>query len=316
MISENVQQPVVVGEAIVGRFPDGSEVVGGSALNVARAAQSFGARPLLVTRVGADDEGQRVVATLHELGLDTRGVQRDPELPTGQVVVRSARSVVEGEGPAAHLRIDPAQAAEVAADGAVGMIYHSTYLARDPTAWQRLHALRVNLAVPVLLDLDGVGGWIGDRVQSALLGSRWIKVPERDLDRLCRAVRQSPGESVRDSARLVLEACAVELVLVTRECGGAVAVSRDRIATVPPPVEQQAGTRPGVRRAGRGGDAGQSGDGEDGSFVGLHGGQGRRPTLRRAVEHRSERRAAEWLEADSRQPLTAPANRLRLGRLG
>ena len=56
MIAESVQQPVVVGEAIVGRFPDGSEVVGGSALNVARAAQSFGVRPLLVTRVGADDE--------------------------------------------------------------------------------------------------------------------------------------------------------------------------------------------------------------------------------------------------------------------
>lgn len=81
---------VCVGEALFDRLPDG-EVLGGAPVNVAvhanRMLQPLGGRAEIITRVGQDDAGERLVRRLEAHGLGTQFVQRDSSAPTGAVDV-------------------------------------------------------------------------------------------------------------------------------------------------------------------------------------------------------------------------------------
>lgn len=76
----------VFGETLVDEFPDRS-VLGGAPFNVAYHLKQLGIEPVLVTRVGRDESGDRLWNAMRSAGMDTRGVQRDPVLPTGRVRV-------------------------------------------------------------------------------------------------------------------------------------------------------------------------------------------------------------------------------------
>ena len=60
---------------------------GGKGANQAVAAARLGGRVSMVGRVGADPFGDALVDQLVDAGLDTRGVTRDPALPTGSALI-------------------------------------------------------------------------------------------------------------------------------------------------------------------------------------------------------------------------------------
>jgi len=64
----------------------------GCSFNVAFHLRAFGASPLLVTRIGRDADGRRLVAAMRRRGLDVRGVQRDGRRSTARVVVGPERT--------------------------------------------------------------------------------------------------------------------------------------------------------------------------------------------------------------------------------
>ena len=77
----------IFGEVLFDHFPDGRRVLGGAPFNVAWHLQAFGLRPLVITRVGADDDGAQVLQAMEAWGMDTTGVQVDEVNPTGSVRV-------------------------------------------------------------------------------------------------------------------------------------------------------------------------------------------------------------------------------------
>lgn len=87
MTSSN-QAPVVVGlgELLWDVFPDGKRS-GGAPANFAFQTGQLGCHGVLVTRVGADSEGDELLDTLKDKHLDLSVVQRDAERPTGWVSV-------------------------------------------------------------------------------------------------------------------------------------------------------------------------------------------------------------------------------------
>ena len=76
-------RPLIFGEVLFDRFPDGSEVLGGAPFNVAWNLCGLGRAPLLMSRVGEDERGDRILGAMREFGMDCGGIQRDPEHPTG-----------------------------------------------------------------------------------------------------------------------------------------------------------------------------------------------------------------------------------------
>jgi fructokinase len=81
--------------------------VAGSPLHVAVHLRALGWQSLLLTRVGNDPDGRRVLALLAERDVDASLVQVDPRLPTGQVTVelRGTDPYFTIHGPAAWDRL-------------------------------------------------------------------------------------------------------------------------------------------------------------------------------------------------------------------
>ena len=67
----------IFGEVLFDHFPDGKRVLGGAPFNVAWHLQAFGLAPHFISRVGADAEGEAVLAAMRDWGMDTQGVQID-----------------------------------------------------------------------------------------------------------------------------------------------------------------------------------------------------------------------------------------------
>ncbi|MGD8910729.1 MAG: PfkB family carbohydrate kinase, partial [Chromatiales bacterium] len=77
----------VFGEVLFDCFPGGEKILGGAPFNVAWNLCAFGQRPWFVSRVGEDDEGRTIRQAMASWGMDTGGVQSDPQHATGQVQV-------------------------------------------------------------------------------------------------------------------------------------------------------------------------------------------------------------------------------------
>ncbi|HEY4110838.1 carbohydrate kinase [Puia sp.] len=91
--------PVVCfGEILWDVLPD-SVVPGGAPMNVAYHLRKLGIRPALITRVGLDNYGKRLIQLMERQDISTDFFQMDFELDTGKV------SLTHGEGEEVHYDI-------------------------------------------------------------------------------------------------------------------------------------------------------------------------------------------------------------------
>lgn len=99
---------LLFGEVLVDCFPD-REVPGGAPLNVAHhlrgLGEGAGVVPVLITRIGKDGYGRRLLEAIHAAGLSIDGVQLDCLHPTGEVRVE-----LEADGKGHRFEITPDQA--------------------------------------------------------------------------------------------------------------------------------------------------------------------------------------------------------------
>lgn len=217
-------RPVLFGEVLFDRFPDGSAVLGGAPFNVAWHLQGFGLAPLLVSRVGEDEAGERVRTAMREWGMDTSALQADPEHPTGAVEV----TLQQGQ-PRFHIL--PAQAYDHVAEAPVraalagvraALLYHGTLVLRGAASRALLEALRGLLRAPVFVDVNLRDPWWRHEDLPPLLSrARWAKVNEDELGRIAAG---GPAQgSLEARGRALLAARGLELLVVTRGGEGAVA---------------------------------------------------------------------------------------------
>ena len=219
-------RPVIFGEVLFDRFPDGSEVLGGAPFNVAWHLQGLGGSPLLVTRVGEDAAGRRVLEAMARWGMDTTGVQVDPERPTGRVEVS-----LEGGEPrfdilpgVAYDRIDEAAAQRAAgAAGPCALLYHGSLAVRETPSREALAALRRATGAPRFVDVNlRPPWWEREGVAGLLRGAAWIKLNAEELERL-----HGPGDPAtsaealrrRAGARAVILTLGAEGALLAHEGG-------------------------------------------------------------------------------------------------
>lgn len=215
-------RPILFGEVLFDRFPDGAEVLGGAPFNVAWHLRGFGENPLLVSRVGADEAGRRVRQAMAAWGLDTSALQTDPDHPTGTV-----RVDVEGGEPRFHILPDQAydfiRQDELPEPGGAACVYHGSLALRRPesaAAWQAL-ARRVGAPVPVFLDVNlRPPWWRREDVQDWIGRARWVKLNREELDQLAPA-----GEDAMGRAEAFLALYRLEGLFVTLGEAGALALT-------------------------------------------------------------------------------------------
>ena len=77
---------VCFGEVLLDNFPTHSKI-GGAPLNVSARLQSYGVNVAMISGVGEDAKGEKILNFLKEKGVNIEGVLRQKEYPTGEVNV-------------------------------------------------------------------------------------------------------------------------------------------------------------------------------------------------------------------------------------
>lgn len=223
--------PLIFGEVLFDHFPDGETVLGGAPFNVAWHLQALGARPLMISRVGADDQGARVTQAMRAWGMDDGGIQIDSRRATGRVDVDLA-----GGEPRYEIRADAAFDA-IAAEAlpplaGASLLYHGTLALRESPSRDALDTLRRFCGAPVFLDVNlRAPWWTPERVLDLVSRARWVKLNREELDRLA-----GTAGSAEARARAWTESFDLDLVIVTDGAAGAFAVdSAGRVTRPAPP---------------------------------------------------------------------------------
>jgi fructokinase len=226
----SARQPLIFGEVLFDRFPDGNVVLGGAPFNVAWHLHAFGAAPLFVSRVGNDDLGRRIQAAMQAWGMNSAGLQLDSQHPTGTVEV----SFAQGE-PAYDIvagRAYDCITADPLPPVTPALIYHGTLALRAATSLQTLETLKSRYDAPVFLDVNLRPPWWELQATRKLLdNARWVKLNEDELGLL-----GTDSGTLDERAGRLRDTHGNELLIVTRGGDGAVAFSSDG---------QSAATRPG-----------------------------------------------------------------------
>ncbi|GAB4224452.1 MAG: carbohydrate kinase [Acidobacteriota bacterium] len=213
-------RPIVFGEVLFDRFPDGSEVLGGAPFNVAWHLAGFGLDPLLITRIGQDEPGERVLAAMRAHGLDTAGVQRDPAAPTGAVEVRlgEAGPGFEIAPDQAFDRIEGARALAALAGVRPSLLYHGTLAARAPASADALAALRAAVDAPRFVDVNlRAPWWSREDVIELCAGAAVVKLNDDEL----LALDDGPADAIGARAARFRERVGSDWLIVTRGADGA-----------------------------------------------------------------------------------------------
>lgn len=209
---------VVCGEVLFDRFPDGGEVLGGAPFNVAWNLEALGADPLLVSRVGNDALGDRILASMTDWGMRTVCLQVDKLHATGTVEVGfdDGEPVFDIAADCAYDYIDEEMIPEIAGRP---LLYHGSLVCRGSRSRRALESLIHRCQPSIFLDVNLRSPWWEEsRVHHLLETAPEVKMNADELTALAR------GESRLEArAHNLLSRFAIERLHVTRGEAGALA---------------------------------------------------------------------------------------------
>ena len=210
---------LVFGEILIDRFPD-KEVLGGAPLNVTRHLGAFGCVPVLVSRIGQDAAGARLLQTLEASGLSTHGVQLDSIYPTGMVEVNFTPDGHQFDIVAdqAYDHIHPRLSRMTALAANPELVYFGTLAQRANSHRALRHMLRA-AGGQRFFDVNLRDPWVyADRLEWSLQHADIVKANDAELERLARLLNLDET-SPEDQAEALIRRYKLRGMLIT--CGAA-----------------------------------------------------------------------------------------------
>jgi fructokinase len=171
----------IFGEVLFDCFPTGEQILGGAPFNVAWHLQALGDSPQLISRVGKDQRGDKILQAMSSWGLSTTGVQIDTEHPTGRVEV----TITENE-PSYNIVPDSAfdfiSTEDLGSSVPDGILYHGTLCLRNETSRNTLLKIVHNQNIKIFLDVNlRSPWWQADEVRGWLQNATWVKMNQNEL---------------------------------------------------------------------------------------------------------------------------------------
>jgi fructokinase len=241
MAQTHSTRPVIVGEVLIDRFPDGSAILGGAPFNVAWHLQGFGAAPLFISRVGADEAGDGVRAAMEDWGMDSTGLRIDSDHPTGavEITLSGAQHTFDILADQAYDHISLEQLNETLAAQRPALIYHGSLILRTAQTHAALSGFLERAGIPLFVDINlRDPWWRAEDLPGLLQRARWVKVNDDELA-LIAGHLQLADDDIAVTARRLQQAFAIERLIVTLGSHGARAfqIGAQPIAVAPEPVK-------------------------------------------------------------------------------
>lgn len=224
-LSSQAAKPVLLfGEVLFDCFPE-REISGGAPFNVAHhllgLGRGQGLNPVLVSRVGRDAHGRRLLEVIRLAGLTVKGIQQDEDHPTG--VVRVTEDPTGGH----RFEIPPDQAwdfiqadtslADVA--GEPHWLYFGT-LAQRGSSHAALRTMMQTVGARGFLDVNLRDPWVREDVlRWSLAQASVVKVNETELLRIADMFAFARDTPLKLGERLVHDFDIGQLLVTNGEQG-------------------------------------------------------------------------------------------------
>jgi fructokinase len=228
---------VGIGELLWDLLPGGPRL-GGAPFNAVAHLARFGCRTSYVSAVGRDELGDRAVAEVKRLGVDTSLLQVT-EAPTGVARVEidpDGAPAFEIGSPAAYELLEPPDGANPAVAGGIDLLVLGTLAQRF--AGVREATRQLGHASPHTVRLYDVnlrpGCWDRDLVERTLGQATVVKLNEGELVVLA-AVLALPASPIERFARVAADRFHLRGVCVTRGAAGAALLLDDVYREAPAP---------------------------------------------------------------------------------
>jgi len=225
----------IFGEVLFDCFPTGEEILGGAPFNVAWHLQALGDQPSLISRVGKDLYGNKILNAMENWGMDTTLVQIDDKNPTGQVQV-----TIENDEPdyniVANSAYDFISDDLLSRNIADTILYHGTLCLRNPVSRSAYNKIIQNQSLKIFLDVNlRAPWWNKDEVVSWLKNAHWVKMNQDELKLLIGTAKDTRSQMAELQMTYGLEQ-----VIVTRgEKGTLIRTTNGELhSLVPDKVEQ------------------------------------------------------------------------------
>jgi len=239
MVNKNHNaRPLVFGEVLFDNFPDGSSVLGGAPFNVAWHLQGFGCHPLLISSVGKDALGERVLSTMNRWGMDVSAVQVDEKHPTGSVQI----DLIEGQpsfsilSDQAYDYIAPDMVNYILNSVQPALLYHGSLAVRNKFSRDALASLQEKINAPVFVDINLRPPWWDKPLLEQLLKkASWAKLNEDELLEM-NGCKPSEGVDYIQMAEKFRQQKKLEMLILTLGAEGASLLSKDGVVRGQPVV--------------------------------------------------------------------------------
>ncbi|MFC1750204.1 PfkB family carbohydrate kinase [Pseudomonadota bacterium] len=216
------ERPVIFGEVLFDTFPDGAAVLGGAPFNVAWHLQGFGLNPLFISRVGSDIRGEEVQSAMNDWGMDSSGLQIDPQCPTGLVQI----TLDEGQPDFTILPnqsydyIDEQPLRTLTQSSSIPLLYFGTLITRGQASSRSLSVLKEKSSRQ-FVDINlRKACWTFETVHTALQAATWVKLNDEELIEIA----SHNGISTNDiylCARELKERFEIQSLIITQGAKGA-----------------------------------------------------------------------------------------------
>ena len=212
--------PVIFGEVLFDCFPEGESILGGAPFNVAWHCQAFGLQPLLISRIGDDLLGEKVITAMRDWGMKTEGMQIDSEHATGRVNVsfhdnEPSYEIIEDS---AWDFMDSHVLPELDKNS---ILYHGTLALRNPVSAQCLEKIKHSTSSSIFVDVNLRSPWWDiSKVYNFIQNSQWLKINADELN-----ILSPEKDSSKHKAQSLLEKLQLDLIVVTQGALGAFALT-------------------------------------------------------------------------------------------
>ena len=213
---------LLFGEVLADIFPS-HRVLGGAPFNVARHLKAFGRNPVLLSRIGDDEIGREILATMARNGMTVSGIQLDNHHPTGRVKVHFDQNGHRFEilPCQAYDFIHPAVARMIRLPLNPALVYFGTLAQRHEVSARALKTLLRSTRAPKFLDINLRAPWFDEKIlRSSLKYADIVKLNSEELALLAQMLSLPSGEP-QHQADALMQQFDLQQVVVTCGADGA-----------------------------------------------------------------------------------------------
>lgn len=211
---------MILGEVLGDVFPE-QTIIGGAPYNVARHCHAFGLDVHLLTAVGKDALGQRILDEMQDSGLSTKGVQQHAKLPTGQVNVHFEQhghrfEILDNQ---AYDALDWLPVEALTEQYSPELVYFGTLALRHaPMQAVAEQWLKRCHSATVFCDINLRAPWYDKTtIKLALQAANILKINHEELPEVCKLLGLPDEPDLNAQARQLLETFNLSEMFVT--CG-------------------------------------------------------------------------------------------------